>query len=59
MALLRRLAGLAPPGADGLTERPSRLRAAADDLDTAGWLPADPTARPPVDPTTAAEVIEP
>jgi recombinational DNA repair ATPase RecF len=35
LMVLRRLAGLVPPGADGLAERVGLLRAAADDLDTA------------------------
>ena len=40
VAILRRLAGLTPPAGDGLTERLGRLRAAADDLDTAGGTDA-------------------
>ena len=38
--VLRRVAGLVPPGADGLAERVGRLRDAAGDLDTASGTDA-------------------
>lgn len=40
VTVLRRLAGLVPPGADGLAERVGRLREAADDLETAAGTDA-------------------